>query len=152
VTSAPQITELESFVDDGLSKLISAGRADLVDLERRRAGIDREISALARRLRTWESAQRSLVGRTGHLRLASDQLPTKREAVLALLGESPESEMKLVEIRHALISRGWMTEDHSSSHALEVAVIGMAKRGELRRVRKGYYVLSGSTETRHLPA
>ena len=66
---------------------------------------------------------------------------TKREAVLAFLSEAPDLELKLVEIRRALIGRGWLTHGPGSIHALEVAVAGMAERGEIQGVRKGHYRL-----------
>jgi hypothetical protein len=142
MNALPQISELADVVDDGLVRLIEAGRAELAELERRRSAIEVEIASRMRSLKAWESAQRSLAPRTQSLHLTSSaQHPTKREAVLALLSES-SSEIKLADIRRALIERGWMSDDRKSIHALEVAAIAMAERGELRRPRKGFYALA----------
>jgi hypothetical protein len=138
VSAAPQLDSLEAQVDDGLGQLIQAARGELAALERQREDLEKEIAAQARRLRAWETARRTLGRQPAQLRAVDSEPPTKREAVLALLSQFPSDEFKLIEIRRALIERGWMT--HAQAHALEVAVIEMARRGEIHRVRKGYYV------------
>jgi hypothetical protein len=149
--SGPQdLAGLADRVVDGLEELVVAGRRRLAALEARREELEREIAAQTRQLRTWEAAQRSLRPpiRPTLLSVAPDTgIPTKREAVLAYLTEAPDSVFKLVDIRRALVERAWMNNDKSSIHALEVAVIEMAERGELRRVRKGYYKLGSLSES-----
>jgi len=138
----PRLDLLEAAFGDGLEQLIAAARQQLAELDERRRDLDREIAACSRKLRTWENVQASLArGPGNHLRLADAEPPTKREAVLAFLSERPDENFRLVEIRQALIGRGWMTDGRRAVHALEVAVATMAERGDIQRVRKGIYAL-----------
>ena len=142
MNAVPKLDVLEAQVGDGLGQLIAATQRTLAELERRRQEIDAEIAAHGRKLRTWQNVRGSLGYDKGRqLRLVRDAPPTKREAVLGFLSDYPEGDFKLVEIRRALIERGWMTGEKNDIHALEVAVIGMAERGEIHRIRKGIYTL-----------
>lgn len=109
-----------------------------------REELDRKIAVHERRLRAWEGAKRSLDGRAAAPRILGVVPPTKREAVLALLAETPDGRFKLIEIRTALIQRGWMNA--GQAHALEVAVTDMERRKEIRRVRRGVYTLRPADE------
>jgi hypothetical protein len=147
VSALPQLDDLEARVGDHLGGLIEGTRRKLTELQRKREELDKEISAYARKLRAYEGFQRSLDPQAPHLRLVGgDTPPTKREAVLGFLSEDPEGHFKLIEIRRGLLERGWMSSDKRSIHALEVAVIEMERRGEIRRVRKGVYTLRPRAE------
>jgi hypothetical protein len=143
MSAAPQLEVLEAQVGDGLGSLIAATETELAALQGRREEIEREISEYARKLRMYRGLRQSLDGTdTSHLRLVTKEAPpTKREAVLAFMTEHSQGHFKLVEIRQGLLDSGWMTNDKRSIHALEVAVIGMARRGEIHRVQKGTYSL-----------
>lgn len=74
---------------------------------------------------------------------------SRREAVLALLGENPDHAWKLAEIRAAMVERGWLAPDDSVAHSLGVVVSKMARSGEIARPQTGYYQLrpdNGSAE------
>ena len=139
MSAVPQLETLEAEVDHGLGALIVAAKAELSELERQRSQLDEKIAAHTRRIRTWETTQRTLRQQPPRLRALESAPATKRDAVLAFLADYPDDEFKLIDIRRALIERGWMT--NAQSHALEVAVVGMAQRGEIQRVRKGIYTL-----------
>jgi hypothetical protein len=68
--------------------------------------------------------------------------PPKRLAVLKLLSESPGRTWRLADIRNTLIERGWLDDNDRARHALQVALLGMAKRGELEKPRTGFYRLA----------
>lgn len=141
VVAAPVIEELEAEIADGLAQLIEVQRAEIDALLREREALDQKINARQRKLRSWETARTSLgtAAQKPALQLVAAAPPTKREAVLAFLAESSASEHKLIDIRRALLARGWMLE--AEVHALEVAVAEMARRGEIGRPRKGVYRL-----------
>lgn len=138
MSAIAQLEVLETEVEERLESLIEAAKRQLAELERDRTQLDRRIDTTLRRLRAWEAAHRTL-GRGSTLPTVARVPHTKREAALLLLAERPHEELRLVEIRRALIERGWMT--NTQAHALEVAVTGMAARGEIARVRKGVYSL-----------
>ncbi len=133
-----QLEVLETEVDERLESLIEAAKRQVAELERDRTQLDRRIDTTLRRLRAWETAHRTL-GRGSASSLVARVPHTKREAALLFLAEHPHEELRLVEIRRALIERGWMTD--AQAHALEVAITGMAARGEIARLRKGVYSL-----------
>jgi hypothetical protein len=138
---AAEVEALEARIGDGLAELITAAERELAELHRQRGKLDEQIASYGRKLRTWESVRGSLGTKPRRLQVVADNEPTKREAVLAYLAEQPEAAFRLVEIRKGLIARGWMTSERRAIHALEVAVSGMADRGEIHRVRKGIYRL-----------
>lgn len=142
--SALPHASLEDQADDALGQLIAAGRERLQALQRQRDTVEDLIAAESRKLRAWQQARDSIKNPTPPLRAVPGHLPTKREAVLALLGAHPDSDFRLIEIRRALIERGEMTNDQA--HALEVAVRDMEGRGEIRRVRRGIYTLRPRSE------
>lgn len=144
MNALPETASLEAQADDALGQLIDGARARLTGLQEDRDRLDSLIAAESRKIRAWEQARVSITDQGPPLRIVPGQLPTKREAVLELLGEYPDSDFKLIEIRRALIDRGLMT--NSQAHALEVAVREMERRGEIRRVRKGIYTLRPRTE------
>jgi hypothetical protein len=111
-------------------------RSELQSLERQRHQLDERISVLRRRLALWESAKAA--DENG---IVTDPrlLPSKRQAISQILDEHPLRTFRLVEIREALVARGWLEVNHRSIHALEVAAAAMAKRGEIVRPRRGYY-------------
>lgn len=147
MNSVASLELLETRVEDGLGTLIDAARREVEELHRQREQLDREITDKVRKLRAWEYARDSLTRpRAGSLVAVPDELPTKREAVLAFLGEHPDEDFKLIQIRRGLIARGWMAGDAASIHALEVAVRTMEQRGELRRPRKGIYTMRPRAE------
>jgi hypothetical protein len=138
VSAIAQLEVLETEVDERLTSLIEAAKRQLADLERDRTQLDRRIDTTLRQLRAGQTALRAL-GRGSASPSVALVPHTKRDAVLLFLAEHPFEELRLVEIRRALIERGWMTAAHV--HALEVAITGMAARGEVARVRKGVYSL-----------
>jgi hypothetical protein len=141
MSAIAQLEVLETEVGERLESLIEAAKLQLAELERDRTQLDRRIDTTLRRLRAWEAAYRSL-GR-GSVPPSVGLVPhTKREAALLFLAERPNEELRLVDIRRALIDRGWMT--NAQAHALEVAVTEMAARGEIARVRKGVYSLQAA--------
>jgi hypothetical protein len=81
------------------------------------------------------------------------QYPPKRMAVLRFLSETPGRAWRLADLKTGLIGRGWLEDNDRARHALQVTVLGMAKRGELEKPRTGYYSLatdrsaSGATGT-----
>ncbi|MEJ7566992.1 MAG: hypothetical protein WKF41_01895 [Gaiellaceae bacterium] len=140
---------MEAEFGDGLGELVQVGQKRLRELHGERDRIEREIGAVTRKLRVWESARDSIRGGEGPgLRLVATDARTKRELVLAFLNEHPDTEFKLVEIRRALQDRGWLANDKKAIHALEVAVLGMAERAEIHRnrARKGFYRLRSPAE------
>jgi hypothetical protein len=144
MSAMPDLGALEAQVDDQLGDLLAAARDALKQLLKTREELDRKIAVHQRRLLSWEAAKRSLEGRAGAPRVLGVVPPTKREAVLALLAETPDAKFKLIEIRTALIQRGWMKD--GQAHALEVAVTDMERRKEIRRVRRGIYTLTPTDE------
>jgi hypothetical protein len=66
----------------------------------------------------------------------------KRIAVLRLLSETPGRTWRLADIRKTLIDRDWLEDSERARHALQVALLGMAKRGELEKPRTGFYRLA----------
>jgi hypothetical protein len=83
-------------------------------------------------------------------RVGGKPYPAKRLAVLRLLSESPGRALRLSDIRSALVHRGWLEDSDKARHALQVALLGMAKRGELEKPRTGFYRMAtdgGITET-----
>ena len=141
MSAIAQLEVLETEVGERLESLIEAAKFQLAELERDRTQLDGRIDTTLRRLRAWEAAYRTL-GQGSGLPSVTCVPHTKREAALLLLAERPDQELRLVEIRRALIERGWMT--NAQAHALEVAVAEMAARGEIARVRKGVYSLQAS--------
>jgi len=141
MSAIAQLEVLETEVGERLESLIEAAKFQLAELERDRTQLDGRIDTTVCRLRAWEAAHRTL-GQGSALPSVTRVPHTKREAALLLLAERPDQELRLVEIRRALIERGWMT--NAQAHALEVAVAEMAARGEITRVRKGVYSLQAS--------
>jgi hypothetical protein len=135
---------LESDLRDGLKRLVERADSNLADMERERRRLDEAIAVLEAKRQTWVAAIAATARSDSAIANALEttaRMPTKRQAVLALLSEDPERPRQLVEIRRELIKRGWMTETRKSHHALEVAVRAMEDRGELLRPRKGVYLL-----------
>ena len=69
-------------------------------------------------------------------------LPSKPAAVVALLREHRGRALRLIEIRNALIERGFMGTEKREVHALEVAVRALEARGAIERIRRGMYRLA----------
>jgi hypothetical protein len=146
---------LESDLRDGLKRLVERADAKLADLEREQSRLEEAIAVLEAKRQTWAAALAATASSDSPLANALEataRMPTKRQAVLALLSEDPEQPRQLVEIRRELIRRGWMTETRKSHHALEVAVRAMEDRGELLRPRKGVYVIRPSANQVYLVA
>jgi hypothetical protein len=142
MSDQPELKLLEAQVEDGLGELIAATRLKLTTLQRERDSILREIATYEAKLRVWDATRHSLSGSSGSLHAVTEgRLPTKPEAVLALLGEQPRARFRLAEIRDALIERGWMENTRQARHALEVAALNLAKRGAIQRIQKGVYWL-----------
>jgi hypothetical protein len=145
MSAQPEAPYLEAQVEDRLSALIEHTGAEIEQLKRTRVAVEKKIRLLARRRQLYEATLHALSPHsdehTGEwaLRLVPDQLPTKPRAVLAFLSEHPDQDFRLIEIRHALIARGWMGDDKQSAHALEVAVRMLQTRGEIERPRRGVY-------------
>jgi hypothetical protein len=70
------------------------------------------------------------------------QHPPKRMAVLRFLSETPGRAWRLADIKVALTKRGWLEDSDRARHALQVTVLGMAKRGEIEKPRTGFYRLA----------
>jgi hypothetical protein len=134
---------LEEKIRDGLADLIEQVEHELRKLARERDRVENSIAELEAKRRAWAHALEATSGSIGSTPgSARDRLPTKRQAVLALLSEDTSKTWRLLEIRRELIRRGWMTETRRSQHALEVAVRAMEDRGELTRPTTGCYRIS----------
>lgn len=68
--------------------------------------------------------------------------PSKRQAVLRLLSETPSRSTKASAIRTRLVERDWLDDTPSATHSLGVTLSKMYKRGELSRPRKGFYKIT----------
>lgn len=119
-----------TFPENELREAISA-------LEQKRREIEDELELFQAALTAAEDLRAKANG-NGHRRP-----PSKREAVLELLREQPDTEYKLSEIRSALIERGVMPDTDRASHALQMTVQNMfARYGEVDRPRPGFYKLA----------
>jgi len=110
---------------------------ELETLERERLRLDARIALLKRHVGLLSAVRAFANGSAAPL-----PVPSKRDAILRVLAENPTSALKLSEIREELVRRGWLAGDRRSVHALEVAITSMARRGDLRRVRRGLYELA----------
>jgi hypothetical protein len=142
-----EVPYLEAEVEGRLSTLIERTDAEIEQLKRTRSVIDNKITLLVRKRKLWEATVNALSARAEdgtaddawRLRLVTGEQPAKPRAVVAFLSEHPDRAFRLIEIRHALIARGWMDEGQRSAHALEVAVRTLQARGEIERPRRGVY-------------
>jgi hypothetical protein len=104
-----------------------------------------EIRFLTERLNEWEAfrAENGTSGAEGEPEplLKRKGLPSKHWAIQKVLSENPLREWKLSELRDELVHRKWLADDEAATHALQVYIGNMAKRGEVDRPggRKGYY-------------
>ena len=72
----------------------------------------------------------------------SNGRPSKRQAVLRLLGETPNRSTKASAIKRRLIERGWLDDTPEAAHSLGVTLSKMFKRGELSHPKTGYYKIT----------
>lgn len=147
-----EVPYLEAEVGDRLRELIERTDVEIDRLKRTRTAIEKKIKFQTRKRQLWavtlqalapESAAEEGVGGFG-LRPVPDGQPTKPRAVLAFLSEHPRRAFRLIEIRHALIARGWINDDQRSAHALEVAVRALHTRGQVERPQRGIYQIAPS--------
>jgi len=65
--------------------------------------------------------------------------PSKRKAVLRLLGERPAEMMKQSAIRDELVRRGWLDDTPRATHSLAVTISKTTQRGDLERPKPAHY-------------
>jgi hypothetical protein len=159
VVSTERKTPIESATQDALLTWIEAFptkelETRLTTLLKLRRQLDMEIRFLQAQVLRYrqyledlrpDTAQPDQSGAEGETRAATttDQRhPPKRMAVLRLLSETPGRTWRLADIRKTLVERGWLEDSDRARHALQVALLGMAKRGELEKPRTGFYRLA----------
>ncbi len=117
-------------------------KRQIADLEREQEGIAEAIAGLRRRLTMWSAlSEFTSMESADTPRSGVGQVPSKRDALLALLAEAQGQPSRLVEMREEMIARGWLARTPQAIHALEVAATTLAQRGEVERVKKGVYRL-----------
>jgi hypothetical protein len=124
----------ESFPEAAVTEQIAI-------LEGRKADIERELSVLHAEMDRYRR-----YGQRGRLpvdaeRNGEPRPTTRREAVRAIMSEAPGHPFKLAEVRLQMIRRGFMPDTENAGVGLQMVMASMAKRGELQRPEKGYYVL-----------
>ena len=77
--------------------------------------------------------------------------PSKRQAVLKLLGETPNRSTKAAEIKAKLVQREWLDDTPEAAHSLGVTLSKMFKRGELSRPKPGFYKITELGQARAEP-
>ena len=125
---------LDQWIDDFP---IDAVKTQLEELERERGSIEAAIASFRRRLEIWGAMR-------AHAQGHGDKVPKprKRDAVLNLLEQDPGRTFALSEIRDRLITDGLLEDSDKARHALDVTLSNMRRRGEVTRVRKGFYRLA----------
>jgi len=135
LSEALPIGHLEAQLDTWVGAFpVDAIRAHLKELERQKGNIESAIESLNRRLAIWQAMRAHQAGQ-------GDLVPTpsKRDAVLNLLERDPYREFTHAEIRSTLIESGLLEDARKARHALEMTLSNMTKRGEIERLRKGFY-------------
>ena len=125
-------------VEKGLDRVIHLMTQEIEHHERVRDAAAAEALALRRRRAV---LQRLTSHETAGVAVR-EGLPSKPAAVVALLREHRGRALRLIEIRNALIERGFMGTEKREVHALEVAVRALEARGAIERIRRGMYRLA----------
>ncbi len=132
------IGHLEAQLDDWVGSFpIASIRAHLKALEHQKGTIEAAIESLNRRLAIWQAMRAHEAGQGDLV-----PKPSKRDAVLGLLERDPHREVAHSEIRSRMIEDGLLEDSRKARHALEMTLSNMTKRGEVTRVRKGFYKLA----------
>jgi hypothetical protein len=72
--------------------------------------------------------------------------PTLRAAVKLVLTESPDREWSNAQLSELLISKGWLRDDAQGRANLYSMLSVMAKNGQIRRIRSGWYRAPSGSE------
>jgi hypothetical protein len=136
------VGHLEAQLDQWVDAFpVEAIRQHLEDLERRKGDIEKAMESLNRRLQYWSAMRAHHAGQGD-----KTPKPSKRNAVLNLIERDPGREFALKEIWAVLVEDGIVEDTPKARHALEMTVLNMRKRGEIARVRKGFYKLVTPTD------
>jgi hypothetical protein len=138
VVISPEYRLLERSLDEWMETFpVERVRKELETLKKQKGSLEAAIDALNRRLALWQAAKEG--ADELHLLVGERKFPPKRDAILYFLTEQNGREMSLRDMREALIKRGWLAPGKKVAHAFEAAAANLARRGEIQRVRKGYY-------------
>ncbi len=136
--------ELDPRLLGTFDELAEQLRGALEELDRERAHLDEVANDLRRKLALVQEARRTLSDTHGTN--GKGPIHSKREAVLALLGEDPEREFRLAEVRAELVARGWLSDNSKAAHALQMMLTTLHKEGRVARPRFGFYKLASPEE------
>jgi hypothetical protein len=135
---SPEYRLLERSLDDWIATFpVDRVRKELDALKRQKGSLEAAIDALNRRLALWQAAKDGIDDM--HVLVGRRNYPPKRDAILHYLAERDGQVVRLGVMRDALIERGWLAHGKKAAHAFEVTAANLVRRGEIERVRKGYY-------------